>query len=58
MVEVFYTTYISVDLVHLEIFHAKVGKGGIKRIKLHGTFGDNSSLKHHERKYMYSLPSL
>ena len=24
-----YTTYISVDLVHHEIFHAKVGKGGI-----------------------------
>ena len=26
----FYTTYISVDLAHHEIFHAKVGKGGIK----------------------------
>ena len=25
-----YTTYISVDLAHHEIFHAKVGKGGIK----------------------------
>ena len=24
-----YTTYISVDLVHHEIFCAKVGKGGI-----------------------------
>ena len=23
-------TYISVDLAHHEIFHAKVGKGGIK----------------------------
>ena len=23
------TTYISVDLAHYEIFHAKVGKGGI-----------------------------
>ena len=26
---VFYTTYISVDLEHREIFRAKVGKGGI-----------------------------
>ena len=25
----FYTTYISVDIAHHEIFHAKVGKGGI-----------------------------
>ena len=25
----FYTTYISVDLAHQVIFHAKVGKGGI-----------------------------
>ena len=25
----FYTTYISVDLAHHEIFRAKVGKGGI-----------------------------
>ena len=25
-----YTTYISVDLAHHEIFHAKDGKGGIK----------------------------
>ena len=24
----FYTTYISVDLAHQVIFHAKVGKGG------------------------------
>ena len=24
-----YTTYISVDLAHNEIYHAKVGKGGI-----------------------------
>ena len=30
MVELFYTTYISVDLAHHEIFRAKVGKGGIK----------------------------
>ena len=29
MVKLFYTTYISVDLAHHEIFHAKVGKGGI-----------------------------
>ena len=26
MVQLFYTTYISVDLAHLEIFRAKVGK--------------------------------
>ena len=30
MVSLFYTTYISVDLAHQVIFHAKVGKGGIK----------------------------
>ena len=29
MVLLFYTTYISVDLAHHEIFCAKVGKGGI-----------------------------
>ena len=29
MVYLFYTTYISVDLAHHEIFRAKVGKGGI-----------------------------
>ena len=32
MVYLFYTTYISVDLAHHEIFRVKVGKGGIKRI--------------------------
>ena len=30
MVLLFYTTYISVDLAHHEIFRAKAGKGGIK----------------------------
>ena len=29
MVYLFYTTYISVDLAHHEIYRAKVGKGGI-----------------------------
>ena len=29
MLYLFYTTYISVDLAHHEIFRAKVGKGGI-----------------------------
>ena len=29
MVQLYYTTYISVDLAHQVIFHAKVGKGGI-----------------------------
>ena len=29
--KLFYTTYISVDLAHQVIFHAKVGKGGIKK---------------------------
>ena len=29
MVLLFYTTFISVDLAHQVIFHAKVGKGGI-----------------------------
>ena len=32
MVYLFYTTYISVDLAHHEIFHAKVGKGGIRAV--------------------------
>ena len=32
MVSLFYTTYISVDLAHHEIFRAKVGKGGIRSI--------------------------
>ena len=27
-----YTTYISVDLAHREIFRAKVGKGGIRTV--------------------------
>ena len=30
MVLLFYTTYISVDIAHHEIFRAKAGKGGIK----------------------------
>ena len=30
MVLLFFTTYISVDLSHHEIFRAKVGQGGIK----------------------------
>ena len=30
MVLLFYSTYISVDIAHHEIFCAKVGKGGIK----------------------------
>ena len=29
MVSLFYTTYISVDLAHHKIFHAKAVKGGI-----------------------------
>ena len=33
MVELFYTTYISIDLANHEIFRAKVGKGGIKHNK-------------------------
>ena len=31
MIYLFYTTYISVDLANHEVFHANVGKGGIKR---------------------------
>ena len=31
MVLLFYTTYISVDFAHHEIFRAEVGKGGIKK---------------------------
>ena len=29
MVKLFYTTNISVDLAHHEIFRAKIGRGGI-----------------------------
>ena len=32
MAYLFYTTYISVDLAHQVVFHAKVGKGGLKKI--------------------------
>ena len=32
MVDLFYNTYIIVDLAHHKIFCAKVGKGGIKTI--------------------------
>ena len=35
MVSLFYTIYISVDLAHQVIFHAKVGKGGINGIILY-----------------------
>ena len=34
MVYLFYTTYISVDLAHHEILHAKFGEGGISIFKL------------------------
>ena len=34
MVLLFYTTYISVDLAHHEIFRAEVGKGGINMLLL------------------------
>ena len=32
MAYLFYTTHISVDLAHLKIFHAEVGKGGISQL--------------------------
>ena len=32
VVKLFYTTYISVDLAHHELFCAKVGKGGINTV--------------------------
>ena len=34
MVYLFYATIISVDYAHHEIFHAKVGKGGIKNNRI------------------------
>ena len=34
MIKLIYTTYISVDIAHHEIFRAKVGKGGIMLCKL------------------------
>ena len=34
MVSLFYATYTSVDIAHYEIFHANVGKGGIKGVLL------------------------
>ena len=38
MVYVFYTAIISVDHAHHEIFHAKVGKGGIIVVNVLLTF--------------------
>ena len=35
MVELFYTTYTSVDLAHHEIYRVKVGKGGINPVNLY-----------------------
>ena len=32
MVKLFYTTLISVDLAHHEIYRAKASKGGIMRV--------------------------
>ena len=32
MVQLFFTTYMCVDLAHHEIFRAKVGKGGINTV--------------------------
>ena len=34
-ITIFITIYISVDLAHHDIFHAKVGKGGIMNYKRH-----------------------
>ena len=34
MVELFYTSYISVDLAHHNVFRAKVGKGDITIVLL------------------------
>ena len=42
MVLLFYTTYISVDIAHHEIFRAKAGKGGITAAR--NWFNDCSSL--------------
>ena len=40
MVYLFYTTYISADLAHHEIYRAKVGQGGINMN--HGLFPSNN----------------
>ena len=45
MVLLFYTTYISVDLAHQEIFHAKIGKGGIKMRMLARAWRINEVIK-------------
>ena len=40
MVQLFYSTHISVDIAHYNIIHAKIGKGGIKsRLMAHATYG-------------------
>ena len=39
MVYLFYTTYISVDLAHHKMFHARVGKGGIMCVVVVGGLG-------------------
>ena len=38
MVYIFSTNYIGIDLVHHEIFRAKVGKGGIKLCRTRATY--------------------
>ena len=43
MVLLFYTTYISVDHAHHELFCAKVGKGGIKHF---------ATKNHHLKQYL------
>ena len=47
MVKLFYATYVSVDLAHHELFHAKVGKGGINSLMLQGDLLD----KHTNQSY-------
>ena len=53
MVQLFYTTYISVDLAHQAIFHAKVGKGGISIVVYIGRPipGSRSRLSNNLKEY-------
>ena len=45
MVELFHTTYISIDLAHLEIFHANVGKDGIRYVDYSVRFRSQTKVK-------------
>ena len=55
MVYLFYTTIISVDHAHHEIFRAKVGKGGINQENAHTRVCDMENYAMHMHLFLESL---